>query len=53
MRYRVTLSAPGVEPKTYEVEAETEDQAKAKANSRFMAEHPDLNQFDVKAEVDA
>jgi hypothetical protein len=53
MRYNVTLSAPGVEPKTYNVEGESEEHAKAKANSRFLAEHSTFNvsQFYVKAEV--
>jgi hypothetical protein len=47
MRFNVTLSAPGVEPKTYNVEGDTETEATTKAASHFLAEQPHLTEFDL------
>jgi hypothetical protein len=48
MRYNVTLSAPGIKPKTYNVEGDTETEATTKAASRFLKEQPHLTEFDLK-----
>jgi hypothetical protein len=47
MRYNVTISAPGVEPKTYNVESDSETEAMTKAASHFLAQWPHLTEFDL------
>lgn len=53
VRYRVTLSSPGIPTKTYEVEAASEGVAAAKATGRFMAENRRAKQFAVSAVIHA
>lgn len=51
MRYRVTVSSPGLAPKTYEVEAESELAAVAKASGRYIRDSPTTKRFEISAVV--
>ena len=51
MRYLVTLVSPGIQSKTYEVAAESEQAAVAKANGRFVTDNPSVRYFEISAVV--
>ena len=51
MRYRVTVSSPGLEPRTYEVEADSEQAAVAKASGRYVNDSPSASHFEISAIV--
>lgn len=51
MRYSVMVSSPGADPKTYEVDAGSEQAAAARAQGLFMMENPSIRYFDVAAVI--
>ena len=51
MRYRVTVSSPGAEAKTYEIEAGSVQIAASTATGRFIRDNPGIRQFELSVVV--